>query len=438
MKVTDKKEENMQAVLTIAVDAKEVERSMESAYRRLVKQVKIPGFRSGKATREVLERHIGREKLTEEALSDLLPRATQEAITKQEITAFARPVVEVTQDEPLIFTATIPLPPTVELGDYKSLRLKPKPVKVKATEVKAIVEQLRHQKATYEPVERAVKLSDLVVFDIEAGVDGKTFMDQKGAQYPVQADANYPAPGFSQELVGLKRDEAKEFKLTFPEGYGSKEMAGKEALYKVKIIEVKEEKLPPLDDEFAKGMNPEFKTVADLKGRISASIKERAEKTAMQDFEDTLIKEATKMSQVAYPPVLVDIEVERMINQQLKRWQYASRSPEEFKDRLSKMSVDSLRKEYRPAAEERVQWSLVLGQIALAQKIGVIDKEIDGHIENLVKGAEDEAEEKNRLNTEESREQVRQVLLTAKIMDHLKEVAGDPARKTKKKQKETK
>jgi FKBP-type peptidyl-prolyl cis-trans isomerase (trigger factor) len=141
---------------------------------------------------------------------------------------------------------------------------------------------------------------------------------------------------------------------------------------------------------------------------------------------------------VAYPPVLVDIEVERMINQQLKRWQYASRSPEEFQDRLSKISVDDLRKEYRPAAEERVQWSLVLGQVALSQKIDVIDKEIDVHIESLVKGAEDEAEENKRLNTEESREQVRQVLLTAKIMDHLKEVAGGPVRKTKKKQKETK
>jgi trigger factor len=438
VKVTDKKEEDRQAILTIEVEATELEQSMESAYRRLVKKVDIPGFRVGKATREVLERHVGRDKLTEEALNDLLPRVTQEAIIQQEITAFARPTVEVTQNEPLVFTATVPLPPIVELGDYKSIRLKPQPVKVKASEVNAILEQLRHQKATYEPMERAVKLNDLVVFDIEASVDGKAFMGQKGAQYPVQADANYPAPGFSQELVGLKRDEDKEFKLTFPDGYGRKELAGKEALYKVKILEVKEEKLPPLDDEFATGMNPEFKTLADLKGRVSASLMERAETAAMQEFEDALIKEATKMSQVAYPSVLVDIEVERMINQQLKRLQYASRSPEEFQDRLSKTPVDTLRKEYRTGAEERVNWSLVLGQIALAQKIGVIDKEIDEHIEKLVKGAEDEAEGKQKLNTEESREQVRQVLLTAKIMDHLKEVAGGPAKKTKKKQKETK
>jgi trigger factor len=438
VKVTDKKEEDRQAVLTIEVEAAELEQSMESAYRRLVKKVDIPGFRAGKATREVLERHVGRDKLTEEALNDLLPRVTQEAIIQQEITAFARPTVEVTQNEPLVFTATVPLPPIVELGDYKSIRLKPQPVKVKASEVNAILEQLRHQKATYEPMERAVKLNDLVVFDIEASVDGKAFMGQKGAQYPVQADANYPAPGFSQELVGLKRDEDKEFKLTLPDGYGRKELAGKEALYKVKILEVKEEKLPPLDDEFATGMNPEFKTLADLKGRVSASLMERAETAAMQEFEDALIKEATKMSQVAYPSVLVDIEVERMINQQLKRLQYASRSPEEFQDRISKTPVDTLRKEYRTGAEERVNWSLVLGQIALAQKIGVIDKEIDEHIEKLVKGAEDEAEGKQKLNTEESREQVRQVLLTAKIMDHLKEVAGGPAKKTKKKQKETK
>jgi trigger factor len=438
VKVTEKKEEDNQAVLTIAVEATEVERSMDGAYHRLVKKVDIPGFRAGKATREVLERHVGRDKLMEEALSELLARLTHEAIAQQEINAFARPTVEVTQNEPLVFTATVPLPPIVELGDYKSIRLKPKPVKVKASEVNAILEQLRHQKANYEPVERAVKLNDLVVFDIEAIADGKAFMGQKGAQYPVQPDANYPAPGFSQELVGLKRDESKEFKLTFPEGYGRKELAGKEALYKVKIIEVKEEKLPPLDDEFAKGMNPEFKTVADLKGRVSASLKERGDKTSMQEFEDSLIQEATKMSQVTYPPVLVDMEVERMINQQLKRIQYASRSPEEFQERLSKTPVDDLRKEYRPGAEERVKWSLVLGQIALAQKIGVTDKEIDEHIEKLIKESEDEAEAKKKLTTEESREQVKQVLLTAAIIDHLKAVASGPAKKTKKKQEEAK
>lgn len=333
----------------------------------------------------------------------------------------------------------MPLPPSVELGDYHSIKDKPKPVRLKETDVNAIIDQLRHQRATWEPVERPVQLNDLVVIDVEGSADGKTFINQHGAQYPVRQDANYPAPGFAQKLLGMKRDEERQFSLKFPDGYGRSELSGKEASFRVKVFEVKEEKLPELDDEFAKGVNPEFETLEALRQQVSTNLKQRAEDKVRQDFEDRVIEAATKMSRVEYPPVLVDMEVDRMAGQQVQRWQMAARSPEEFRERLIQTPVEKLREEYRPSATERVTQSLVLGQIAVEEKIEVSDQEVDKHIERLTEGAaEDKEEQQKNLDTPENREHIRQLLLTRKTIERLAEITRGSAKKIKKKQKEAK
>ena len=439
MKVIEKKVENSQALLTIEMTPAEVEASLERSYHRLVKKADIPGFRKGRAPRAVLEHHIGKDKLLDDALNDLLPQACEDALKEQEIQAFARPTVEVTKTEPLVFKATVPLPPSIELGDYHSIKDKPKPVRLKETDVNAIIDQLRHQRATWEPVERPVQLNDLVVIDVEGSADGKTFINQHGAQYPVRQDANYPAPGFAQKLLGMKRDEERQFSLKFPDGYGRSELSEKEASFRVKVFEVKEEKLPELDDEFAKGVNPEFETLEALRQQVSANLKQRAQDKARQDFEDRVIEAATKMSRVEYPPVLVDMEVDRMVGQQVQRWQIAARSPEEFRERLIQTPVEKLREEYRPSATERVTQSLVLGQIAVEEKIEVSDQEVDNHILRLTEGdAEDKEEQQKKLDTPENREHIRQLLLTRKIIERLAEIARGSAKKIKKKQKEAK
>lgn len=439
MKIIEKIIENSQAFLTVELEPAEVDGHLEKSYRRIVKKMEIPGFRKGKASRAVLERHVGKKELLDDALDSLLPEILEQVIKEQKIEAFARPTVEVTQTEPVVFKATVPLSPTVKLGKYHTIRAKQQAVRLKKAEVTAIIEQLRHQRATWEPVERPVQFDDMVVIDVEGSIGGETFLNHQGAQYPVHRHADYPAKGFAQELVNMKRDEEKEFKLTFPKDHSKSELAGKKALFRVKVLEIKEEKLPPLDDEFAKGIDLELKTVEVLRQRVSDNIKQRAKEKAWEDFEDKVIDTAVEMSQIEYPPVLLDMEVDRMLNQQLERLQMTTKSPEEFQQRLSEMPVEKLREEFRPIAEKRLVRSLVLGKIAVEEKIKASDKEVDAEIELLTKDTtENKDEQRKLLNTAENREQMRQMLLTRKTIAGLLKIARgsakNTARKTKKKE----
>ena len=436
MKVTSKKIENSQAFLTIEMEPAEVEESLDRSYHRLVKKTKIPGFRKGKAPRAVLERHIGKESLLEDALGSLLPKACADAIKEQNIEAFVQPVIEITQTDPVVFKAMVPLPPTVGLGDYHRIRIKPQPVKLKKGDANVIIEQLRHQRATWEPVERPVEIKDLVVLDVDSSLGDKPFISERGALYQVLGDTTFPAPGFAQALLGMKRDEEKEFKLRLSEAYPNSEQAGKEASFKVKVIEVKKERLPELNDDFAKGLGPDIETIDKLRQRVFGDLRQGAEEKARIDFEERVVDAVVKKSGVEFPPILVDTEVDRMVNQQLGRWRMTAKSPEEYYDRLNKTPVEELRKEYRPIATQRVTTSLVLGKIAQAEKIEVSEAEIDAEIERMTENAGEKKDEQQKfLNTLQAREQVKQMLTTRKTIQRLVAIAeGSERSKTKQKE----
>ena len=393
MKVTNDKVENTQAFLTVEMEPAELEEAMAKSYRRLVQKAEIPGFRRGKAPRDILERHIGRESLLDDALKALVPEAFNKAIAEQKIEAFAQPHIEVTQSEPLIFKATVPLPPVVKLGDYHRIKVAPEPVKLSEDDVTAAIEQLRHQHATWEPAERPVAFGDLLTLDVESTVEDKPFINQKGAQYQVMRDTPFPAPGFAEQLVEMKREEEKEFKLPLPSDYPKSELAGKEALFKVGVAEIKQEKLPVLNDEFAKELNPDFATLSSLREQVETNLKLRAEDKARADFEERLVDAVVDITELEFPPILVELEINRLINQQLQRWQAAGRGLEEYLSSINK-TEEELREELRPAATRRVNWSLVLGEIAEKEKIEANDSEIDTEIENMMKGA---GENKERL-----------------------------------------
>ena len=305
MKVTNEKTENSQVFLTIEMEPVEVEESLEESYHRLVKKAKIPGFRKGKAPRAILERYIGKESLLEDTINNLLPQAYEKAIKEQEIEAIAQPQIEVAQTEPLVFKAIVPLKPKVKLGDYHSIQVTSEPVEVTEDDVSAVIEQLRHQHATWKPIERAVDFGDLVVLDIESSIEDQPFINQKGAQYQVLHDLSLPVPGFADQLAGMNRDEEKEFKLQFPSDYSRDELAGKEPSFKVRVIEIKQEILPELNNEFVKQLGPELKTVAALRKEVTGNLKLRAEEKARTDFEERVIEAVTDLSQVTFPPVLV-------------------------------------------------------------------------------------------------------------------------------------
>ena len=420
MKVTNEKTENRQAFLTIEMEPAEVEASLEKSYSRLVRKTNIPGFRKGKAPRAVLERYIGRESLVEDALNDLLPEAYDKAIKEQKIEAIAQPHIEIAQTDPLVFKATVPLPPKVELGDYHHIQVTPEPVELTEDDVNAVIEQLRHRQATWEPVERPVEFDDLVVLDIESNIEDKPFINRKAVQYQVLRDLPFPAPGFAEQLPGMKRNEEKEFKLQFASDFPRGELAGKEPSFKVKITEIKQERLPELDNEFARGVSPDYKTLDSLRERVSADLKLRADEKARIDFEERVIEAVVDLAQLEFPPILVEHEIDRLLNQRLQR---GDQGLEEYLRSVNK-TKEELREELHPLATKRVTGSLVIGKVAEEEKIEVSDTEIDTEIENMIKNSTDNKDELQKLlSTPQSRESIEQVLITRKTVQQLVEIA---------------
>jgi trigger factor len=417
VKVNKEKVENSQAFLRIEMEPAEVEKYLEESYHYLVKKANIPGFRKGKASREVLERHIGKESLLEEALNRLLPKACEQAMKEQGIEAFATPSVEIEQTDPVVFTATVPLKPTVKLGDYHQIRLTPEPVEVTEDNVNDVVEQLRRQHGTWEPAEREVKLDDLVTLDIESHIEGKPFINQPGVQYQVLHDYPLPVPGFAEQLVGVKGGEEKEFKLQLAKDYPRAELAGKEAHFKVRVSEVKQLRLPPLDDGFATLVAPELKTVNSLRERVLTNLRLRAEEKSREEFEGRLIDSVVEQSQVEFPPFLLDMEIARLLDQQA-RWMQASGA------QINKTG-EELREEMRPLATKRVARTLVLEKVAEEEKIEVSDAEISAELEKLAPTiAGEKSEVQKWLSSSQAHSSVEQLLARRKAMQRLVEIAG--------------
>jgi trigger factor len=418
VKVTNEKTENSQTYLTIEMEPAEVEEGLEKSYHRLVQRAKVPGFRKGKAPRAIFERHFGRESLLEEAIEKLVPEAYEKAIKEQAIEPIARPQIEVTQTEPLVFKAIVPLKPKVKLGDYHNIRLTPESVSVSDDDVNTVIEGLRHRQATWEPVDRPAQLGDSVVMDIWSNTDGQPFINQKGLQYQVLKDV--PFPGFGDQIVGMKKDEEKEFKLQLPADYPRSELAGKEPQFKVRVNEIKQEILPELNDDFAKQVNPEVKDLAELREKILADLKARAEETARIEFEEKVIDAVVAQAQVEFPPVLVETELHRLIDQRFRGQQEL----EEYLKSINK-TQEQLHEELHPIATQRVTRSLVLGQVVEDEKIEVSQAEIDAENKRLVDGTTENNKDKMEkfLATPEARESMEQSLLTRKTIERLVDIA---------------
>jgi trigger factor len=422
MKVTREKEEEKQVFLRIELEQPEVDKALEEAYRRLVKEAKIPGFRQGKAPRAVLERYIGKESLLEDALNSLLPDVYQQALKEQQIEAIANPKIEIVQTEPVVFTAVVPLKPAVEIGDYQSIRLTPEKVEVTKEEVDNVIEQLRRQHGTWEPMERPVAYEDLVVMDVESRVEDKPFLTQPGAQYQVMPNQLSPVPGFADQLVGMKLGEEKEFKLQLPEDYSQPEVAGKEASFKVKVNEIKQQRLPKLDKEFAQLVSPEFKTMAALRKRLTQNLRLQAEQKAKEAFEEKVIEAVVDISKVEFPPVLVESELERLMERQARWLEGSGLGLEAYLSRINR-TEEELREEMRPVAAKRVTRSLVLGKVAEAEKIKVTDEEISAELEKVVQEADNKAEMKERISMPQARDSMEELLATQETIRRLVEIA---------------
>jgi len=396
LKVTKEKVENSQAFITVEMEPADMEAGMQDAYRHLVQKENIPGFRKGKAPRAVVERTLGRGRMLEEAIDHMVPDAYQKALQEQEIVPYAQPEVEITKADPLVFKAVVPLVPTITLGDYKSINMMPEPVEIKEENINSVMEELRHQHAVWEPVDRPVEYNDLAVIDINADdSEDKPLVKRVASQYQVLKDAVSPAPGFAAQIVGMKKGETKEFDLKFPDDYPSKQVAGKEAHFKVTLHEIKEEKLPELNDDFAKQISTQFKTVQDVREEVVKSLKLRGEERTRMDFEEKVIDAAVEQSQIEYPPVVIDMEINRIINDQARQLQMSGQGMDDYLRSVNK-TAEQLVEDLRPIATKNVRASLVLSKIAETEKIEVTEEDITNGINNMVRSIGQDKQEEMR------------------------------------------
>ena len=417
MKVSSERIENSQVVLKVEAEPEEVEHSLEEAYRHLVKRADVPGFRRGKAPRAMLERYLGKEALLGEAVERLVPQLYSRAVEEQGIDAIAQPEIEITQTDPVIFKATVPLRPTVELGNYREIRVDPELVEVAEEEMEKAIEQVRYQHAPWQPVERPIQFGDLVTIDVKGSLEDGSLLDRKDLQYQVLKALPFPVPGFSEQLEGLDKGEEKEFTISFPADYEISHLAGKEYLFRVVVSEIKEQKLPEVNDEFAKSVGEGFEDLESLRQRIASALKALAEEKERRRFEEKVIDAVVELSKVDFPPVLVEREIDRLIRETEASLEEGIRS--------RGRSEEELREELRPLATRRATIYLVLGKMAEEEKIEVAEAEIEEEVEAIAQSAGERGEEIRRMfNSTTGRQSLKEVLLTRKTVKRLMEIAS--------------
>lgn len=422
MKVGIENTGSCQAVLTVEAEAGELDRSLDAAYRHLVNEVSIPGFRKGKAPRVILVQHIGKKSLLEEAYEHLIPQLYEEAVESQELKPIARPEIEIVQTEPLVFKAIVSLRPEVKPGDYNSIKVTPAPTpKIGKQEVTAALEEFREGQGTWVPVDRPVQLGDLVTIDVEATADGKPWLNHKGILYEVDGDSRSPVPGFATQLQGAEKNKEMAFSLTIPDDYPVKEMCGKEGAFKVTVTETKEKHLPELDDQLAQSAG--YDNLTAMKKKVAADLKTRAEARNRSELKQKALDALVEISEVSYPPVLEDDEITGLLRDEAQRLGF--REVAEFLKRSNK-TEEELRQQLRPIAKERLTQGLVLEKFAEDEKIEIDSSEVDNKVSEIAGGAEDKEKAMQFFSHPQIRESIVQSIRTQKTLDRLLEIAtGD-------------
>lgn len=424
MKVTTQEFENGQAVLRIEVEPAEMEESLEEAYRSMAKRMNVPGFRKGKAPRSILESYVGKDGLQQEALEHLIPRLCSQAAEEQKLDVIAQPEVEILEGDPVAFKATYPLRPKVELGDYRSVRLDPEPVEATEEQIEAVMQQLREQHAVWIPAERPLDFGDMATINIEQKREGADPTGYEGQQLPIIQNSKLPLPGFAEELIGMNKDEEKEFSLSFPEDYEVKGLANQKYDFKVKLTELKEKQLPELDDEFAKSLGQDVETVDALRDKVTDGLKTAAEQRAKRDFERKVVEAVVGIAEVEFPPVLVEREIDHLMRERDVMFR-GQGGLEAYLKSINK-TEEEIREELRPSATERLVQSLVLGKMAEEETIEATDSEVDAEVEKSVQDAYDYNKDELRslFSTPGGRRAIWEELIVRKTIERLAEIAS--------------
>ncbi|MDO4188101.1 MAG: trigger factor [Lachnospiraceae bacterium] len=381
----EKLEKNM-AKLTIEVSAEEFEKACNEAYNNNKSKISVPGFRKGKVPRQMVEKMYGPGVFYEEA-ADICIRNTygEEVEGNKEIEVVSRPEIEVTQIEKgksFIYVATVALKPEVKLGKYKGVKIEKVETEVTDADVDAEIEKERKANSRTIVVEdRAVKDGDITVIDFEGFVDGVAFEGGKGENYPLTIGSGQFIPGFEEQLIGAEIGKDVEVNVTFPEDYQAEELAGKAAVFKCKVNEIKETELPEVDDEFASEVS-DFDTVAEWKEDLKKALAEKKEAQAKDEKETKALEAAIDGAEMDIPDAMVEYECENMINDYAMRLRQQGLSIDQYM-MFTGMDMNGLKDQMRPQALKTIQSRLVLEAVVEAEKIEATDAEIDEEIAKM-------------------------------------------------------
>lgn len=381
----EKLEKNM-AKLTIEVDAAKVTEAIKKAYDKNKGKMSVPGFRKGKVPQAMIEKMYGPEVFYEDAANFLIPDAYAEEVdNSKELEIVSQPKIDVVQLEKgknFIFTAEVALKPPVELGKYKGVKIDKIDTEVTDEDIDKEIKREQEANARTITVEdRPVKEGDTAVIDFEGFVDGEAFQGGKGDNYPLVIGSHSFIPGFEDQLIGKNTGDETDVNVTFPEDYNAKDLAGKDAVFKVKINEIKEKELPELDDEFASEVS-EFDTMAEYREDVKKNLAEKKEKEAKEKKEDAVIEAIIKDSKMDIPEAMVDTQTRTMINDYARRLQSQGLSLEQY-FMFTGLDMEKFTAQMKPGAQKRIESRLVLEAIVKAEGFEVSDEEYEKELERM-------------------------------------------------------
>jgi trigger factor len=378
--------EGNQGVLTVEVDAEKVNESLDSAFKKVVKQVNVPGFRKGKMPRPLFEKRFGVESLYQDAIDLMLPDAYTAAIEETGIDPVDRPEIDVEQIEKgksFIFTAKVIVKPEVKLGEYKGIEVEKFNTTVTDEDVDNEIKGLQEKQAELVVKEEGkAELGDTVVMDFEGFVDGEAFEGGKADNYSLELGSSQFIPGFEEQLVGLGTGESKDVEVSFPEEYHATELAGKPAIFKVTLHEIKGKELPELDDEFAKDVDDEVETLDALKEKIKSRLEHDKKHQEEHRIQDTVVEKATAASEIDVPEIMFENEVDRMLQEFEQRLQMQGMNLELY-FQFSGQNEQALRDQMKEEAEQRVRGNLTLEAIGKAENIEASEEELNEELEKM-------------------------------------------------------
>ncbi len=421
MKVTLERLPESRVQLEIEVEPDRLERSLDAAYKRLVPTLRIPGFRPGKAPRRVVERMVGRERLLSEALDALVPAVYTEALESEEIDPVDQPELEILETEPVRFKATVPIRPTVTLGDYSTIRIAPEPVAVTDEMFEEQMTLIRRRFATIGPVERGAEWNDHLTADVKGTVEDTPFVQDEDVDFQLIEDQRLFLPGLAEEFLGLEAESEKTVEIEVPEDFPP-QFAGKTASITLTVKAVKEEELPDEDDDLAQQVNAEeFETIDELHERVRHDLQETLQQQADEAYRLKAVDELVGLSEIEFPQVLLDREIDELIRQD------HGSDVRAYQAHLAQVgkSTEEFRELYREPAQERLFRSLVLGEFTTAEGIEVSDEEVVEQREKMLEPlGEEGANMRTMFESESGAANIRGSLLTEKTLARLQEIAA--------------